>query len=154
MGLINASIRVRDVKKSLRFYTKLMGMKEIDRKSFMPGETVIMLQSPDTKAHLRLMHYAKNCRLYKPYEKGDEMDHLSFLVKDAKKEYAKLVKSGAPIAMPLWEGKERTMGYVKDPDGIWVGIASVNKRKSSCASPFFFIFFIFFPCFHSLIAEI
>jgi len=125
MGLLHTSIRVRNVKKSLAFY-KSLGMKVTERKSYMPGEQVITLVSPDTKVPLRLMHYAKNCKLYKPYEKGDEMDHLTFMVKDAKKEFERIVKKGAPVAMPLWVGKEITMGMVKDPDGIWVGLRSGN----------------------------
>ena len=129
MGLINVSIRVRDVKKAVAFYTKLLVMKFTDRKSYMPGETVITLLSPDTGQSLRLMHYTKNCKLYKPYEKGDEMDHLSFEVPDAKKLYGKMVKAGAPVAMPLWEGKEITMGFVKDPDGIWIGLRSLKGKK-------------------------
>jgi len=126
MGLLYTSIRVRDAKKALEFYTESLGMKVVSRKSYMPGELVITLKSPDTGAQMRLMYYGKNCKLYKPYEKGDEMDHLTFKVKDAKKLFDKLVKGGAPVAMPLWEGKEVTMGYVKDPDGIWVGLISDN----------------------------
>ena len=127
MGFFMTSIRVRNVKKSLAFYQSL-GMKVTDRKSYMPGEQVITLFSPDTNQSMRLMHYTKSCKLYKPYEKGDEMDHLTFIVNDAKKEFARLVKKGAPVAMPVWEGKELSMGMVKDPDGIWIGLRSVNKK--------------------------
>jgi len=129
MGLLYTSIRVRDVKKSLAFYTKGLGMRVVSRKSYMPGQLVITLISPDTKQQMRLMHYEKNCELYKPYEKGDEMDHLTFKVKDAKKEFDKFVKKGAPIAMPIWEGEQVTMGYIKDPDGIWIGLFAMKKKK-------------------------
>jgi lactoylglutathione lyase len=129
MGLLYTSIRVRDVKKSLSFYTKKLGMREAERKSYVPGETVITLVSEDTGQQLRLMHYTESCRLYKPYEKGDELDHLTFQVKDAAKLYAKLVAGGAPVAMPLWEGKEVTLGYVRDPDGIWIGLISHRRSE-------------------------
>ncbi len=129
MGLIYASIRVRDVKKSLAFYVKKLGMKEVERKSYMPGETVITLVSEDTGQQMRLMHYTKSCRLYTPYKlDGVELDHLTFRVKDAAKLYKKLVASGAPSAMPLWAGKEATLGYIKDPDGIWIGLISHKKE--------------------------
>ncbi len=127
MGLFYTTIRVRNVEKSIKFYSKEMGMKITDRKSYMPGETVITLTSKDTGQNLRLIHYEKNCRLYKPYEKGDEMDHLTFRVKNAKTLYQKLVKKGYKIAMPLWQGETVTMGYIKDPDGIWIGLISENK---------------------------
>ena len=128
MGLMFTSIRVRDVKKAVAFYTRSLGMRITDKKSYMPGELVISLISPDTGQKLRLMYYAENCALYKPYEKGDEMDHLAFEVKDARKTFNRLVAKGAPVAMPLRELKERTMGYIKDPDGIWIGLISKNKK--------------------------
>ena len=129
MGLIYASIRVRDVKKSLAFYVKKLGMREVERKSYMPGETVITLVSQDTGQQMRLMHYTHSCRLYTPYKlDGVELDHLTFMVKDAGKLYRKLVAEGAPAAMPLWEGKEVTLGYIKDPDGIWIGLISHKKE--------------------------
>jgi uncharacterized glyoxalase superfamily protein PhnB len=53
------------------------------------------------------------------------MDHILFEVKDAEKEYKRLVKCGAKVAMELFEGKKGfKMGFVKDPDGIWVGVRS------------------------------
>ena len=126
MGYLQTAIRTRNVAKSLAFY-KALGMKVTDRQSYMPGEQVITLYSPDTKNSLRVMYYAKNCKLYKTYKKGDEMDHLTFMVKDAAKDFARMVKRGAPVAFPLWVGKEVTMGMIKDPDGIWIGIRSMNK---------------------------
>ncbi len=124
MGLAYASIRVKDVKKSVDFYTKQMGMRVTGRRSWVPGETVVMLVSKDSGQRLNLMHYTKSCRLYAPYKEGAEMDHLMFEVDDAKKAYEKLVKKGAPVASKLWEDDGFAMGFVKDPNGIWVGIKS------------------------------
>jgi uncharacterized glyoxalase superfamily protein PhnB len=67
---------------------------------------------------------------YTPYrENGSELDHLMFEVKDAKKLYEKLVAKGAPVATELWEHGGMTMGYVKDPNGIWIGLRSERKKK-------------------------
>ncbi len=128
MGLLYTSIRVKDLDKSLRFYTRSMGLKIIGRRSPVPGEKIVSLEDRNTGQRLNLMWYAKNCRWYTPYKmNGVELDHLMFEVKDAKKAYKKLIKAGAPKATDLWEGKERTMGLVKDPSGIWIGLMSQNK---------------------------
>ncbi len=81
------------------------------------------------------MHYSKSCRIYTPWKQdGVELDHLMFAVKDAKKSYAALVKSGAPVAFKLWEHEfperkpKMVMGFVKDPNGIWVGVRSEAKK--------------------------
>lgn len=129
MGLVYTSIRAIDLKKTLAFYTKLMGMKVTATRSHWPGEKIVSLKSPDTGMPLTVMHYAKHCKLYTPYKKdGVELDHLMFEVKDFHKTFDKLVKSGAPVTMGPFEGKERSMGFVKDPNGIWVGVMSVNKK--------------------------
>jgi catechol 2,3-dioxygenase-like lactoylglutathione lyase family enzyme len=129
-GLQYTSIRVKDVKKSVYFYTKLMGLKETGRRSPVPGEIVISLIDTKTKQRLNLMHYTKKFWMYTPYVmNGVELDHLMFFVKDAKKAYETLRKKGAPAATKLWERPGRTMGFVKDPNGIWVGVASENKIK-------------------------
>ncbi len=129
MGLIYASIRAKDLKTTVAFYTKLMGMKITGTRSHWPGEKIVSLASPDTGARLNIMYYAKYCKLYTPYKKdGVELDHLMFQVKDFRKAFDKLVKSGAPVAMGPFESKERSIGFVKDPNGIWVGLINMNKK--------------------------
>lgn len=129
MGLVYTSIRVRDLKRSLEFYTKHLGMKIVGRRSWVPGERVVSLVSKDTGQRLNLMWYSKSCMWYTPWKNdGVELDHLMFEVKDAKKLYEKLVEKGAPVATELWEWKEHIMGFVKDPNGIWIGIRSENKK--------------------------
>jgi catechol 2,3-dioxygenase-like lactoylglutathione lyase family enzyme len=127
MALIYTSIRVKDLKKSVNFYTKYFGMKVVGRKSWVPGEKVVMLLSKESGQRLHLMHYAKGCTHYTPYKTGSEMDHLMFEVNDPKKLYNKLVAGGAPIAMKLWEEDDFAMGFVKDPDGIWIGMKTGGK---------------------------
>jgi len=128
MGLIYTSIRVKDLKKSVDFYTKYLDMKMVGKRSWVPGERVILLLSKESGQRLNLMHFSKGCMHYSPYKEGSEMDHLMFEVKDAKKLYEKLVANGAPVAMELWEEKGFAMGYVKDPNGIWIGLRSGKSR--------------------------
>ena len=129
MGLIYTSIRVKDLKKSVEFYTKNLEMKIVGRKSWVPGEKIVMLVSRDSKQRINLMYFAKNCMWYTPYKSGSELDHLMFEVDDAKKMYGKLVAKGAPAATELWEHDGVVMGYIKDPNGIWIGVRSESKKK-------------------------
>jgi lactoylglutathione lyase len=128
MGLIYTSVRVKDLKKSVDFYTKYMGMRIIGRRSWVPGERVVMLRAKDGSQRLNLMHFSKSCMHYAPYKTGSELDHLMFEVGDAKSLYNKLVAKGAPVAMKLWEEDGFAMGFVKDPNGIWIGLRSGKSR--------------------------
>lgn len=128
MGLSYTSIRVKNLKESVGFYTKYFDMKVIGKRSWVPGEHVVMLISKETGQRLNLMHFAKGCMHYSAYKTGSELDHLMFDVKDAKKLYNELTAKGAPVAMELWEEKDFAMGYIKDPNGIWVGLKSGKSR--------------------------
>lgn len=134
MPLSYTSIRVKDIKKSTEFYTRRLGLKLIGRRSPIPGEEVVSLEDRSTKQRINLMWYSKSCAIYTPWkEDGVELDHLMFEVDDAKKAYNKMVKAGAPVAMKLREfeskGKRMAMGFVKDPNGIWIGLRSESKGK-------------------------
>jgi catechol 2,3-dioxygenase-like lactoylglutathione lyase family enzyme len=130
MGLGYTAIRVKDVEKSLKLY-RYLGLKVIRRWSPIPGEKVVQLADKKTRQRLNMMWYSKSCRLYTPWKKdGVELDHLMFHVKDAKKTYEALLKKGhrPPKGWVLHErvrdGKLIRMGFVLDPNGIWVGVAS------------------------------
>ncbi len=134
MGLSYTSIRVKDVKKSTEFYTRRLGLRLIGRRSPIPGEEVVSLEDKSTKQRINLMWYSKSCTIYTPWkEDGVELDHLMFEVDDAKKAYNKMVKAGAPVAMKLRKfeskGKRIAMGFVKDPNGIWIGFRSESRGK-------------------------
>ena len=59
MGLQIVAIRVMDLEKSLKFYTEDMGLKEVARHSYLPGETVVSLLDEGTGQRLNLMHYTE-----------------------------------------------------------------------------------------------
>ena len=132
MGLEYTSIRVKDMDESVRFYTEYLGLSVIGRRSPIPGEEIVSLEDKSTKQRINLMWYAKDCEIYTPWkEDGVELDHLMFAVNDAKERYDALVKTGAPVAMKLREferdGKKIAMGFVKDPNGIWIGFRSESS---------------------------
>lgn len=134
MGLMYTSIRVKDMKKSVQFYSRRMGLQVVGKRNPIPGEEIVSLEDKKTGQRINLMWYSKSCRMYTPWKQdGVELDHLMFEVKNAKKIYEALVKTGAPIAMELWEreskGRKLTMGFVKDPNGIWVGLRSESKMR-------------------------
>lgn len=131
MGLMYTSIRVKNMKKSVQFY-RYLGLRVVGRRSPVPGEQIVSLEDRATRQKINLMWYGKTNRMYTPWkENGVELDHLMFEVKDAKKAYNALVRRGAPVAMKLWEHPEGriSMGFVKDPNGIWVGVRSMGRRR-------------------------
>ena len=114
-----AGIRVRDLKRSIAFYTKTFGMKVAAKGTMPHGGKYVQLVTPGTRMRLELNWYPKGSRFYVAYGKGGEMDHLAFIVDDVPATYKSLVRRGVKVAVDP-DHAEGTEVYVKDPDGIWI----------------------------------
>ena len=114
-----AGIRVRNLQRSIGFYTKAFGMKVLGRGTMPHGGKYVHLVTPGTRMRLELNWYPRGTRFYVPYRKGEEMDPLAFVVDDVRAAYRALLRMGAKPAVPP-EESEGTEVYVKDPDGIWI----------------------------------
>jgi catechol 2,3-dioxygenase-like lactoylglutathione lyase family enzyme len=119
-----SGIRVRDLEKSLQFY-KSMGMKAVHRGVMPHGGKFVQLRGRGSKQMLELNWYPTGSKFYNEYTTGDELDHLAFVVKDAKKAFAELLKKGATSAVSPAQSKG-TEVYVKDPDGIWIELLQAS----------------------------
>lgn len=112
-------IRVRDLKQSLAFYTKVLGMKVVAKGKMSHGGQYIHLQTPRSTQRLELNWYPEGSKFHTEYLPGEELDHLAFVVKDVKKAFDEFVKKGAGVAVDPAHSKG-TEVYIKDPDGIWI----------------------------------
>ncbi len=114
-----AGIRVRDLRRSVSFYTKAVGMRVVAQGTMPHGGRWAHLKGPGSPQTLELNWYPRGSRFYAPYRRGEEMDHLAFRVGNVERAFAHLVKHGAASAVPP-DKSEGTEVYVKDPDGIWI----------------------------------
>ncbi|MEK6850927.1 MAG: VOC family protein [Candidatus Thermoplasmatota archaeon] len=112
-------VRVRNLPRSIDFYTKAFGMKVLSRGTMPHGGKYVHLATPGTRMRLELNWYPRGTRFHVPYRKGEEMDHLAFVVGDVRTGYRELLRKGAKPAVPP-EESEGTEVYVRDPDGIWI----------------------------------
>ena len=123
---IYTGIHVTNLKKSIEFYTKALGMKLLFATRIKEtGGRVAWLRSKGSKQILELNWYP---RRYK-YGGKSGLDHLAFEVKDAVAEYRKLSKKHKVAITPFREGKWM-LAYVKDPNGNWIELGSrLRKRR-------------------------
>jgi len=117
--LYYAGVRVRELNPSLKFYTKVLGMKVVGRGTMPHGGKWVHLRSPGSRQTLELNWYPEGSRFFTKYEEGEELDHLAFVVDDVAKAFEHLVERGAAVAVSPSDSKG-TEVYVKDPDGIWI----------------------------------
>jgi len=113
-------IRVRNLKKSVRFYTKLLGMKEIGRSKIEATKgRVVGLESGDAKFQIELNYYPRSSPFYTKYAVGEGLDHLAFAVPNLDRALKEAKWLGYHVVEEI-QGKTSRWAYVKDPDGIWI----------------------------------
>ena len=130
MSLVYAGIRVTDLERSVRFYTEGLGLKETGRGRMSHGGEFIGLQDPNTMQQLELNWYPNDSPYNTPYSVGEGLDHLGFEVDDAPAAYRRLLRLGATPAIEPWLEQDRYwIGYVRDPDGLWIEVQSPVKKE-------------------------
>ncbi len=120
VGFAYTGIRVKDLEASVRFYTTVLGMKEVERftQSATNG-TVVLLAMEGSGHQLELNHYPKGSRFDTKYEVGEGLDHLGFETRDLDGVLAEAKKAGYPAVLEMKDATHR-WAYIQDPNGIWI----------------------------------
>jgi lactoylglutathione lyase len=113
-------IRVRDLKRSIEFYTQTMGMKVVERGEMKAGGIFVSLKSKESPQLLELNYYPPETKYYEGYAEGSELDHLAFSCGDVRRSYRKAISGGATSAVEPWDEGGSTLAFVRDPDGVWI----------------------------------
>ena len=116
---LHTMIRVKDLDKSIAFYTKLMGM-EVLRRNEVPGGRYTLVfvgyaSNPD-QAEIELTH---NWDQDTPYEIGSGFGHLAVGVPDVAAACETVRSGGGKVAReagPVQHGTT-VIAFVEDPDG-------------------------------------
>jgi lactoylglutathione lyase len=125
MSITYVGIRVTDLERSLRFYCDGLGLQERGRGTMSHGGTFVGLEDPESRFQLELNYYPPGSAFARPYVVGEGLDHLGLDVKDARALIERLRGMGARVAIEPWlEAHRYWIGFVEDPDGIWVEIQS------------------------------
>lgn len=127
MGLHYVGIRVTNLERSLRFYTRVLGLRVKIRGDFREyGRGIwVGLTDPRTHQKLELNWYPPGSKYAPRYVPGEALDHIGFFLgrvpaSALSKEYRRLRKAGAGATPVTPESTEGWGAYVTDPDGNWI----------------------------------
>ena len=117
--LLHTMIRVKDLDKSLDFYTRLLGMTLLRRTDFPSGKFTLAFVgygNEDTAAVIELTH---NWDQAEPYDIGDGFGHVAIGVPDIYGTCDALAAAGASIPRPPGPMKHGStvIAFIEDPDG-------------------------------------
>ena len=112
-------IRVKDLRRSIDFYSKVLGMKVVGHNRFEQtrGE-IVDLVSEDGGFNLELNYYEEESPFNTEYVVGEGLDHLAFRVDDLDDALREAELAGYPTVLQV-ESLIR-WAYIEDPNGIWI----------------------------------
>ena len=113
MKYLHTMVRVSDLERSLDFYCKKLGLKELKRMENEKGRfTLVFLAAPgDEDAQVELTYNWDP----EAYTGGRNFGHLAYAVDDIYATCQRLMDSGVTINRPPRDGH---MAFVRSPDGI------------------------------------
>ena len=114
--MYHENYNVFDLEKSLEFYDKALGLKEIRRTEAEDGSFIIVFignENTDFQLELTWLRDRKE-----PYNLGDEEFHLAFNTDD----YEAAHKLHEEMGCICFENPEMGIYFIKDPDGYWLEI--------------------------------
>ncbi len=130
------SVRVRDLERSIAFYTDILGMKVFSRHENPRNKGIFAVLGDGHSDHvLEINWYADDSPVAGPYREGDELDHLAFQVADLDEALAYLEDKGYPKALGPLESKQVLWAYVEDPDGIWIELFQMKGAGDPSIEP-------------------
>ncbi len=119
MKYLHTMVRISDIEKSLDFYCKKLGLKEVRRKESEKGRyTLIFLASENSDEKHNLLELTYNWDPEK-YSNGRNFGHLAYSVKNIYDTCNNLMNNGVTINRPPRDGR---MAFIKSPDGISIEI--------------------------------
>jgi lipid-A-disaccharide synthase len=116
---LHTMIRVRDLDKSLKFYTDLLGMKLLRKRDYPTGKFTLAFVGYGDEADNTVLELTHNWEQAEPYALGSAFGHLALGVPDVYKACERLGAAGVKIprpAGPMAHGGS-VIAFIEDPDG-------------------------------------
>ena len=118
MKILHTMLRVADLKKSLAFYTEVLGMRLLRQSDFPEGKFTLAFVGYQDEADGAVIELTYNYGVEK-YELGNAYGHIALEVDDAAATCDLVRLRGGKVtreAGPMKHGKT-VIAFVEDPDG-------------------------------------
>ena len=118
MRILHTMLRVGDLKRSIEFYTNVLGMQVLRQKDYPDGRFTLAFVGYGTEDRETVLELTHNWDTAK-YELGTGYGHVALEVDDAYKACDEVKKRGGRVTREAGPMKHGTtvIAFVEDPDG-------------------------------------
>lgn len=110
------NINVLDLEKSIEFYEKALGLKEVRRKEASDGSFILVYMGDGSTTHSLELTWLRDRK--EPYNLGENEFHLAFKVDDYQKAHSHHKEMGCIV----YENEAMGIYFIVDPDGYWMEV--------------------------------
>jgi lactoylglutathione lyase len=128
--ILHTMIRVKDLDRSLDFYTRLLGMRLLRKSDYPGGRFTLAFVGYGDEASSAVIELTHNWDQAGPYDLGSGFGHVAIGVGDIYGTCKTLEKEGVRIPRPPGPMKHGTtvIAFVEDPDGYKIELIERPKR--------------------------
>jgi lactoylglutathione lyase len=122
--LLHTRYRVDDLERTAKFYTEVLGLKEISRHTSPRGSTLAFFKAPQGDATIEICHYPASG----PVKVQPDLTHLAFEVDDLEAFAKESAAKGYPFSDgPTVTGSGGKIGFIDGPEGYEIEL--IEKKK-------------------------
>jgi lactoylglutathione lyase len=123
--LLHTRYRVDDLDRMAKFYTEVLGLKEISRRTSPRGSTLAFFQPPQGEETIEICHYPKSG----PVHVQADLTHLAFEVEDLDAFAQEAAAKGYPLSDgPTVTGSGSRIAFIDGPEGYEIEL--IEKKKT------------------------
>jgi lactoylglutathione lyase len=112
--LLHTRYRVDDLDRTAKFYTEVLGLREISRHTSPRGSTLAFFQAPQGEETIEICHYPKSG----PVQVQADLTHLAFEVEDLDSFARDSAARGYPLSDgPTVTGSGSRIAFIDGPEG-------------------------------------
>ncbi len=130
MRILHTMLRVGDLDRSLKFYTEVLGMRQLRRTDYPEGKFTLAFVGYGDESEAAVLELTHNWDVEK-YELGNAYGHIAIEVGDAYQACEEVKKKAGRVTREAGPMKHGTtvIAFVEDPDGYKIELIQRGSRR-------------------------